>query len=106
MDKIKIHSDKLPPRYSSWLDLWNQCKDQIKQHDAIFISFLDGENRYETNLEFIKARCFEEFTESYAKFIKQVNDFMHPKLITLEIGSILEGKSYFIKPNQHESTNN
>lgn len=94
---METYKDKLPPRYESWIDLWNRCKDTIKQHDAIFISFVEGQDKYETTVDFIKARCFEEFTEEYKKLkgrigglYSHVDDYTPSFVIIRDIDRLLK----------------
>ena len=74
---MKTYTDKLPPRYRSWLDLWNHAKDKIDQHTIVNVTFCEyglNEERYETTLDFIKARCFEELSTKIGFYIDQLKN--------------------------------
>jgi hypothetical protein len=88
---MTIKKDELPPKYYNWRNLWYLCKDQIKQHDAIFVSIVEDEVRYETTVDYIKARCFEEFNQTFEKLNRNVHNYMPGNIVILEIREILDG---------------
>ena len=78
------YKDKLPPRYKSWLDVLNMFKEEIEKHDALSISFLDESgDKYSTTLDYIKARCFEEFTISVVELKKHITDYTPGPIVLL-----------------------
>ena len=75
-----IYYNTLPSKFKNWNDLWSYVRHRIQpDYKELKWSEFGNAGVYEFSIDYMKAKCFDEFIDFYSKMEKpDPYEFIHP----------------------------